>query len=127
MESNAVGQLKSAATVSSTMSSLEDAVRTLLVSMHSCELPPMVQEAAGLVTGLLPVGEPSADHEEGMIVDEKSIKPATLGEALLVDPNGTADEPHKRAWQDLESEESEQDLLSWAKRVNATQKGYNPY
>ena len=72
---------------------LEDAIRTLMVALHSLplQLPPQVCSAASAVAGLLPQHAPSADFlEEVAPVAEHTVAAGRLEEPLggTVDADG---------------------------------------
>ena len=97
----AVPELASAA------STLEDAVRTLLVSLHPCQLPTQANEAAQAIMSLLPVTEVSADVEDVAL------------DALI--PTNQTDVEMSWAKRQLEKVgESDEAILTWAKRVKAS-------
>ena len=65
-------------------SSLEDAVRELMVVLHACkQLPPHIAEAAGAVHGMLPAGLVSDDNSDtAILVDEAMVLAGQLDCAL---------------------------------------------
>lgn len=72
---------------------LEDAIRTLMVALHSLplQLPPQVRSAASAVAGLLPQHAPSADFlEEAAPVAEHTVAAGRMDEPLgaAVDADG---------------------------------------
>ena len=93
---------------------LEDAVRTLLVTLHSCQLPPQASDAAQTIMGLLPTPSPSADAEDVPL--DVSITDGTSDVAL----NWT-----KRELDNVE--DSDTALLTWAKRLKAASYRQSPY
>ena len=71
---------------------LEDAIRTLMVCLHSLRLPAQVSSAASAMVSLLPQHEPSADyHEIGTLIPENSVAAGRLDEPLSI-VNAVGDE-----------------------------------
>ena len=96
--------------------SLEDAVRMLLVTLHSCQLPQQASEAAQTIVDLLP----------------KSPGPMEV-EEMSVDRGASADDPvpaQALDWTKRELEvieDSDAALLTWAKRLKAASYRTAPY
>ena len=89
-----------------------------MVTLHSCQLPPQAVEAATLVATLLPAAPLSEDVEDkvmdGDAVDESTVPPGALDEPLSVGICTI----------DMPVEDSDEALLSWAKRVK---RRHGPY
>ena len=113
---------------------LEEAVRMLMVTMHSCQqLPSAVTEAASAVVNLLPNAEVSQEAEEvaldGPALAESLVPPARLDSALPMD---VQDANVKECWETAIGEiaaidaGSDADLLAWARSVKSSIRA-NPY
>ena len=106
---------------------LEEAVRMLMVTMHTCQqLPPQVAEAATAVVQLLPNHEPSRDGED-MAVDgnqaaEADIPAGQVDAPLPTDTRESVEKCHwKEAWAEISDIDLDADseLLAWAKSVKS--------
>lgn len=102
--------------------SLEDAVHTLMVALHSCQLPPEVTNAAGTVVSMLPrppVSEDVPDMEPPQVqsVDESGVPAGCLDVAL----------PDTAVMEELGGIEDDSDaaLAAWARRVKRIR--HTPY
>ena len=109
-----VAERELAAEVTPNVNSLEDAVRMLLVTLHSCQLPPQASEAAQSIMSLLPTPPPSMDAK-----DKPLDVPA---------PTGMSDEALSWTKRELEDiEDSDAALLTWAKRLKVASHRTAPY
>ena len=98
-------------TMCSTVSGLEDAVRMLMVAMHSCQdLPPKLAGAVEAVSKCLPVTGVSEDGR-GMAVDGVELKEEEVPAAQL----DAAIPPDRIEIEPVLEELSHDNLLVWAK------------
>ena len=109
---------KTMGVVENATSGLEDAVRMLMVAMHTCrDLPPKLAGAVEAVSKCLPIivvsddaGREEADMKiDGEVVDESQIPPGRIDEAL-----GTT-QPLSGKREELDRVTSDEDFLAWAK------------
>ena len=98
----------------------EDAVRMLLVTLHTCQLPPQAYDAAQTIMSLLPTPEPSVDAVDIAL----DIGPS----ADVSPPAGDSDVTMSWTKRQLEGiEDSDEALLTWAKRIKAANVRQKPY
>ena len=92
LEEEARVELKAAPAPAPQADGLEDAIRTLMVCLHSLQLPAQVCTAATAVVNLLPQHAPSADAEEtGVLISENAVAAGRLDEPLSI-VNAVGDE-----------------------------------
>ena len=96
----------------------------LMVTLHSCDLPPNVAEAVSAIRFVLPVCEPSEDMDDGGgAVNENTVPAGRLDEPLPGSATTRASSSGSKRTMAVNAEElenmedSDAALLSWAKRL----------
>ena len=93
---------------------LENAIRTLMVAMHSCQqLPPQLAEAAAAVTTCLPVPPVSLDYLEETAPEGAENKRSLEAEAAMTEF-------------DMVDDEDEQAFIAMARRLKKARRS-GPY